>query len=210
MKTKVKTKRIAAIIAALTVASMGTCWAQEADTNATTVAYWKFGGAADIALSPTGVGISDLATNAGQGIAEPGTGAAPAAVQDLWFEGVLASELDFTNIVPPASMFNGGGYFSAGPGSWDCGANQFPAAMGSLLCDNSTYGFAFDGPSFTFEMFFKSDTTNDAVVGTELQTLIFDHWGSTYCFLYLNDGASDTNNIGSLRFEGWNEAEFPD
>jgi len=161
MKTKIKHLKTAALAAVL-LGGMGLVQAQEADTNATTVAYWKMSGANSIALSPSGNGISDLATNTGQGITPPGTGLAPATVQDLWFQGPMASAPTFTSSTPPSSMFNANGYFNAGSASWDCGVDELGLG-GTLTCDNTTYGNAFNGPNFTFEVFFKSDTTNDSI-----------------------------------------------
>jgi hypothetical protein len=207
MKTKIKHLKTAALAAVL-LGGMGLVQAQEADTNATTVAYWKMSGANSIALSPSGNGISDLATNTGQGITPPGTGLAPATVQDLWFQGPMASAPTFTSSTPPSSMFNANGYFNAGSASWDCGVDELGLG-GTLTCDNTTYGNAFNGPNFTFEVFFKSDTTNDPVEGTVQQYLIFDHHQSAYAFVDLNDNAAnDTNQIGGIRFWSWNVAVF--
>ncbi|MDR3377230.1 MAG: LamG domain-containing protein [Verrucomicrobiae bacterium] len=209
MKTKNKPLMTVAIAAGLIIGGIGVAQAVESDTNATTVAYWKFSGVESIPLSPSGNGILDLATNAGQGITPPGTGLAPATVQDLWFQGPLASSPTITSTVPPSSMFNANDYFSAGSGSWDCGADEFSGAGGTLTCDNTTYGNAFNGPDFTFEVYFKSDTTNDPTLGTQQQYLIFDHHQSAYAFIDLNDNAgSDTNQIGGIRFWSWNVAVF--
>lgn len=211
MKPKIKIYKNAALAAALVLGGMGTAQAQEADTNSTTIAYWKFGGSASVPLSPSGIGVLDLATNAGQGIPLPGTGLAPASVQDIWFQGPFAASPTFTAQVPPASMLNASGYFNAGTGSWDCGNDLYTGGgtAGSVICDNTTYGNAFNGPNFTWEVFFKSDTTNDPVVGTQQQYLIFDHHLSAYAFIDINDNAaSDTNQIGGLRFWSWNVAVF--
>ncbi len=209
MKTKIKPLKIAAISAGLILSGTGIVQALEADTNATTVAYWKFGAVNSIALSPSGNGILDLATNTGQGITPPGTGLAPATVQDLWYQGPMAGSLTFSSAAPPSSMFNANNYFTAGPGSWDCGADEYSGPGGSLTCDNTTYGNAFNGPNFTFEIYFKSDTTNDPNLGTQQQYLIFDHHQSAYAFVDLNDNAAnDTNQIGGIRFWSWNVAVF--
>jgi len=152
----------------------------------------------------------DLATNVGQGVI-PGT--VPGVLvseQDLWVQGPLAANPPtFSTSVPPASMFNANNYFNAGGASWDCGADQYPTTIGSLICDNITYGNNFNGPDFTWEVYFKSDTTNDPVTGTQVQSIIFDHHQSAYAFVYLNDNANnDTNQIGSIRFWSWNVAVF--
>ena len=199
--------KLAVLSVALVLSAMGAI-AQEADTNATTIAYWKLNGANNIALSPGGTGFLDLATNTGQGITPPGTGLAPATVQDLWFQGPMSASPTFSSAVPPASLFNANNYFNAGSGSWDCGIDEGTVG-GTLTCDNTTYGNAFNGPDFTFEVFFKSDTTNDPVTGTQQQYLIFDHHQSAYAFVDLNDNAAnDTNQIGGLRFWSWNVAVF--
>jgi hypothetical protein len=208
MKINIKKINTALLSAALLLCGMAAALAQEADTNATTVAYWKFNAANNIALSPGGTGFLDLATNAGQGITPPGTGLAPATVQDLWFQGPMASSPTFSNAVPPTSMFNPNNYFSAGSASWDCGYDEINVG-GTLTCDNTTYGNAFNGPDFTFEIYFKSDTTNDPVTGTQQQYLIFDHHQSAYAFVDLNDNAAnDTNQIGGIRFWSYNVAVF--
>jgi hypothetical protein len=208
MKINIKKINTALLSAALLLCGMGGVFAQEADTNATTVAYWKFNAANNIALSPGGTGFLDLATNAGQGITPPGTGLAPATVQDLWFQGPLAASPTFSPAVPPSSMFNPNNYFNAGSASWDCGVDELGVG-GTLTCDNTTYGSAFNGPDFTFEVYFKSDTTNDPVTGTQQQYLIFDHHQSAYAFVDLNDNAAnDTNQIGGIRFWSYNVAVF--
>jgi len=204
---KMKNIKLAVLSAAL-VLSAGGAIALEADTNATTIAYWKLNAANTIALSPGGTGILDLATNTGQGITPPGTGLAPATVQDLWFQGAMAAAPTFTSSAPPSSMFNTSGYFSPAPASWNCGIDE-NGAGGTLTCDNLTYGNAFNGPDFTWECYFKSDTTNDPVTGTQSQFLIFDHHNSAYAFVNINDNANnDTNQIGSIRFWSWNVAVF--
>ncbi|MGA2247779.1 MAG: LamG-like jellyroll fold domain-containing protein [Verrucomicrobiota bacterium] len=209
MNTKIKPLKMAAIAAGLVLGGIGVAQALEADTNATTVAYWKFGAVDTIPLSPSGVGILDLATNPGQGTVAGTVSGVPLSVQDLWFQGPLAADPTFSSDVPPASMFNANNYFNPGTGSWDCGADQYPGTTGSLICDNATYGDSFNGPNFTFEIYFRSDTTNDPTTGTQVQSIIFDHHQSAYAFLYLNDNASnDTNDIGSLRFWSWNVAVF--
>src|SRR5271165_7306245 len=124
---KMKTIKLV-ILSTAFILSAGGVIAQEADTNATTIAYWKLSTAyTNVPLSPGGSGSLDLATNAGQGITPPGTGLAPATVQDLWFQGNLATAPTFTSQVPPAAMFNANNYFSAGTGSWDCGYDELNA-----------------------------------------------------------------------------------
>jgi hypothetical protein len=204
---KIKNIKLAVLSAAL-VLSAGGAIALEADTNATTIAYWKLPAANSIALSPSGNGILDLATNTGQGITPPGTGLAPATVQDLWFQGPMAAAPTFSSSAPPSSMFNTSGYFSPAPASWNCGVDELGLG-GTLTCDNTTYGNAFNGPDFTWECYFKSDTTNDPVTGTQSQFLIFDHHQSAYAFINLNDNANnDTNQIGCIRFWSYNGAVF--
>ncbi len=209
MKTKSKHLKTAALAATLILGGIGVVQASEADTNATTVAYWKLGGVDGIALSPSGNGILDLATNTGQGTIAGTVSGVPLSVQDLWFQGPLAASPTFAGTVPPSSMFNANNYFSAGADSWDCGADLFSGPGGSLVCDNLTYGNNFNGPDFTWEAYFKSDTTNAAVASSDpAQFLIFDHHQSAYAFVSLNDNLGDTNNIGSIRFWSWNVAVF--
>lgn len=208
MKTKVKYLNATALAVALILGGAGIVQADEEDTNATTVAYWKLGALATVPENSLfGSGILDLATNVGQGTLA-NTSIVPASVQNLWFQGPLASNPTFSSSVPPTSMFNANNYFTTGSGSWDCGADQYPSARGSLVCDNTTYGNSFNGPDFTWEMYFKSDTTNDPVTGLANQCLIFDHHQSAYAFLFLNSNTDNTNNIGSLVFWGWNVAVF--
>jgi hypothetical protein len=210
MKIKLKEIKVAAMAAAFILGGMAVVQADEEDTNATTIAYWKLSPVDSIALSPSGSGFLDLATNAGQGITPPGTGLAPATVQDLWFQGPLAAAPTISADAPPASMFNSNNYFKPGTGSWDVGADEYSGPGGSLTCDNVTYGNAFNGPNFTMECFFKSDTTNDPTTGLITQSIIFDHHQSAYCFVYLNDptGVSTNDQIGSIRFWSWNVAVF--
>jgi hypothetical protein len=111
MKMKPKNMGTAFIAGLFILGGMDTLIAQEADTNATTVAYWKLSGASSIPENPvTGVGIPDLATNAGQGTLANAS-IVPASVQNLWFEGSLASAPTFVSDVPPTSMFNANNYF---------------------------------------------------------------------------------------------------
>jgi hypothetical protein len=209
MKTKTQLKT-AAMIAGLALATMGVLQAQEADTNATTVAYWKLNAASAISENPiTGVGIPDLATNVGQGTLGD-AGVAPVSVDNLWALGPMAGSMTFSAIVPPGSLFNGSGYFSAGSGSWDVGADEYSGSGGELSCDNTAYGAEFNAPSFTQEIIFKTDYTNDPTLGTVKQTLIWNHRNSAYAELQLNESAdSNTNDIGSLLFWGWNVVDFP-
>ncbi len=208
MKSNVRIKQTAALAAVLCASAAGVAFAQESDTNATTVAYWKLGAAATVPLSPSGNGILDLATNAGQGTIPGTVSGVPVSVQDLWFQGPVGNSQTYVTDVPPASLFNGNNYFNAGSGSWDCGADLYSGPGGSLTCDNTTYGNNFNGPDFTWEIYFKSDTANDPTTGNQTQFLIFDHHQSAYAFLSLNDNSGDTNNIGSIRFWSWNVAVF--
>ena len=209
MKLKIKNTNAVLLSAALLMSGSWVASALEADTNATTVAYWKLGGINSIALSPSGNGILDLATNTGQGTIAGTVAGVPLSIQDMWFQGPLASSPTFSSLTPPISMFNGNNYFTAGSGSWDSGADLFSGPGGSLVCDNLTYGNNFNGPNFTWEAYFKSDTTNAPVLSTDsAQFLIFDHHQSAYAFVSLNDNPGDTNNIGSIRFWSWNVAVF--
>jgi Concanavalin A-like lectin/glucanases superfamily len=210
MKTKIHTLKSIALTAALVLNLGGIAIAQEEDTNATTVAYWKFSGATSIAENPvTGVGIPDLATNIGQGVLI-GSGAVPASVDNLWILGPISSSPTFSSTVPPASLFNADNYFNAGPASWDCGADEYSGSGGEVDCDNGTYGNEFDTPSFTEEVVFKTDYTNDATLGTVKQTLVWNHQSSSYGEIQLNESATEnTNDIGCLLFWGWNVVDFP-
>jgi len=207
MKAHLNNLKTGAIIVACLLGAAAGALAQEADTNATTVAYWKLGGATPIAENGDALGVLDLATNVGQGVVS-NSGLVPPSVQNLWFQGPMAASPTFSSAAPPASMFNANNYFDPGTGSWDCGADEYSGPGGSLICDNTTYGNSFNGPDFTFEILFKSDSTNDPSTGTNTQALIFDHHQSAYAFIYLNDTPTDTNNIGSIRFWSWNVAVF--
>ena len=198
-----------AIAAALILSGVGTVRAQEADTNATTVAYWKFGGTAAVPENAaTGVGILDLATNAGQGVL---TGTAPvaASVENLWVLGPMAASPTFSNVVPPASLFNPNNYFNGGSASWDVGADEYAGPGGEMDCDNGAYGNEFDTPSFTEEVIFKTDYSNDPTLGTVKQTLVWNHQNSAFCHLQINEStAGNPADIGSLLFWSWNVQAF--
>lgn len=76
---------MAVLAVALIMGAVRVTVAQEEDTNATTVAYWKLG---ITNANPYNVtytyGVPDLATNVGQGIHQGTNSAIPASVQDLW------------------------------------------------------------------------------------------------------------------------------
>jgi len=210
MKAQKRTTKLAAVAAALLLGAIGYAQAQEEDTNITTVAYWKL---ANTNTDPNnvifGLGIPDLATNTGQGVV-PGIDGlpVPVSVQNLWVLGNAASAWVNSSAVPPTSMFNPSGYFNAGTGSFDSGATM--TGGGELSCDNLAYGNNFNEPNFTEECFFKTDYTNDPVLGTQKQTLFWEHKFSNYGVLQLNESAAgNTNDIGSLLFWGWNVVNFP-
>jgi hypothetical protein len=98
-------------------------------------------------------------------------------------------------------MFNAG--HTPGINSWDAGANMFDA--GEVFFPPDVYGDELRVPSFTEEVYFKSDAES-----TAKQTLIWNHRNSAYAQLQINESAdSDTNDIGSLLFWGWDGQNFP-
>ena len=207
---KRKTIKLIVLAAALIGAAIPVAWANEQDTNLTTVAYWKFNTLSPIPENPvTGVGFLDLATNVGQGTVL-GSGVVPPSVQNLWVLGPISGNPTFSAILPPSAIFSANDDFNPGSASWDCGADEYSGAGGEVDCDNVTYGTNFDTPSFTEEVFFKTDYTNDPTMGTVKQTLIWNHQSSAYGEIQLNESASvNTNDIGSLLFWGWNVVDYP-
>jgi hypothetical protein len=206
----------AAFAVGLVLGGIGVAQALEEDTNLTTVAYWKL---AITNANPYNVaytiGVPDLATNVGQGIHQGTNSAIPASVQDLWALGPMAGTMTFPADVPPAVMFNTINYYNAGSASWDCGADEFSGAGGELSCDSYTYGTNWDGPSFTEEVFFKTDYigSNNPSMDTIKQTLIWNHRSSAYAQLQLNEQGNGNMPAGvvpgSLLFWGWNVVDFP-
>jgi len=87
----------------------------------------------------------------------PGTGLAPATVQDLWYQGAMAAAPTFTSSAPQAPCLIRA-LFQPCARLLDCGIDE-GGPGGTLTCDNITYGNAFNGPDFTWECYFKSDTT---------------------------------------------------
>lgn len=127
----------------------------------------------------------------------------------------MAGIMTFPSDVPPASMFNTINYYNAGSKSWDCGADEFSGPNGELSCDSYTYGTNWDGPSFTEEVFFKTDYigSNTPSMDTVKQTLIWNHRTSAYAQLQLNEQGNGNMPAGvvpgSLLFWGWNVVDFP-
>ena len=202
MKTYSRIQKTAAMAAALYLGAVGGARALPTDTNATTVAYWQLGATIADAIAPDGESFADLGTNTG-------TGTMTGGLPNLWVLGPLAANPTFANAVPPGSLLNSSGYYQAGPASWDAGADLYSGAGGEVECDNTTYGDIFNAPSFTEEVIFKTDYTNDPTLGTVKQTLVWNHQNSAYCHLQLNESASgNTNDIGSLLFWGWNVQNY--
>jgi hypothetical protein len=186
--------KMAVFSAALILGVMQVALAQEEDTNATTIAYWKFNGLSTNIPYASGLttnGIPDLATNVGQGTLTGAATDVPASVDDLYVSGQLATDMAFVADAPPASMFNSiynGGY-NGGGASWNAAHN--PSESGQVLYPQDQFGNEFVGPSFTEEIFFKSA----AETGVK-QTLLWNHQGSAYCFLQINEDG----NTGDLTF----------
>src|SRR5579884_3535710 len=151
--------KMAVLSAALILSTMQVALAQEEDTNATTIAYWKFNGLSTNIPYASGLttnGIPDLATNLGQGTLTGAATGVPASVDDLYVSGQLGTDMVFVADAPPASMFNSvynGGY-NGGGASWDASKN--PTETGQVLYPQDQFGNEFVGPSFTEEIFFKS------------------------------------------------------
>jgi hypothetical protein len=203
MNTRIRGMNITAMAAALILCGTGGLQSHAADTNATTVAYWQLDGAVADPNSPSGFSIPDLGTNAGQGTLS-------GAVPNLWILGPINGNPTFSSEVPPSSLFNADNYFNAGSASWNVGADEFSGSGAEIDCDNSAYGEIFDTPSFTEEVIFKTDYTNDPSLGIIKQTLIWNHQSSAYGELQLNETSNGTNvDMGSLLFWGWNVVNFP-
>jgi hypothetical protein len=192
-----------AMAAALILGGIGGHQANAADTNATTVAYWQLDTTIADTNSSSGVSIPDLATNVGQGTL---TGALP----NLWVLGAISGSPTFSSALPPALLFNSNSNFNAGSASWNVGADEFSGPGAELDCDNIAYGTLFDAPSFTEEVIFKTDYTNDPALGIVKQTLIWNHQNSAYGELQLNETSNGTNvDMGSLLFWAWNVVNYP-
>lgn len=182
----------ALLIAGLVVLNeAGSLRAQEADTNITTVAYWKMNQLSANIPSSTGLtnGIPDLATNPGQGVL---TGSAPAsaAEDDLYVDGQIQTNFQIVPDAPPASLFNRG--FDGGGASWNAAHNA--GESGFVLFPQDQFGNEFAGPSFTEEIIFKS-----ASPSASKQTLIWNHQSSAYAHLQINEDG----NTGDLTFWGY-------
>ena len=192
MKT-IKTILAAAVIA-VGVGAVAT--AQEADTNLTTIAYWKFDQWSTNIPNGTGLthGIADSATNTGQGVLT-GSATAPASEEDLYVWGAMENNFQIVGSTPPASMFNRG--FNGGTGSWNSANNLNDG--GQAFYPQDQFGNEFAGPSFTEEVIFKS-----AVQSGIKQTLIWNHQSSAYAHVQLNEDG----DTGSLLFWGWDGANI--
>ena len=192
-------------MAATLLGAVGIAMADEEDTSTNTVAYWKFGGTSPVAESISGIGILDLATNLGQGISN-GTASTlgiPASVDNLEAIGPV---MTFPNDVPPSAMFHAG--FTGGTASWDAGVDVPNGSQ--IYADPTVSGNEWITPSYTEEIIFKTDYTNDPSLGTVKQTLFWNHQTSAYGELQLNESAAgNPNDIGSLLFWGWNVVTFP-
>jgi hypothetical protein len=204
MKIKSKNAIGAIFSAILLVGAAGVAFANQPDPSTNTVAYWKFGNTSAL-VEYSGVGFLDLATNVGQGMSN-GTAATfgiPASVDNLNAIGPVTT---FSSDVPPSSMFNAS--FSASSASWDAGVDVPNGA--EVYADPNVCGNDWIPQSFTEEIIFKTDYTNDLTLGAVKQTLFWNHQTSAYGELQLNESAAgNTNDIGSLLFWGWNVITFP-
>ena len=196
MKNQIKKSGIAILAIAALSGWTGVARAQEADTNATTIAYWKMNQWSTNIPVGTDLthGIADLATNAGQGILTGGA-AAPASVEDLYVWGAMENNFQIVADAPPASMFNRG--FDGGGGSWNSANNLGDG--GQMFFPQDQFGNEFAGPSFTEEIFFKSAMQS----GTK-QTLIWNHQSSAYAHVQLNENG----DTGDITFWGWDGANI--
>src|SRR5690242_1667157 len=195
MKTQLKT---AAVIAGLALVTMGVLQAQEADTNITTIAYWKFNKWSTNIPVGTGLthGIADLATNTGQGVLTGGA-TAPASEEDLYVWGAMENNFQIVGSAPPASMFNRG--FDGGGGSWNSANNLGDG--GQAFYPQDQFGNEFSStlnPSFTEEVFFKS-----SVQSSVRQALIWNHDSSAYAHIELNEDG-DTGDLTFWGYDGSN------
>jgi hypothetical protein len=191
MKIQSKTLGIAVLAIAALSGTTGIVRAQEADTNLTTIAYWKMNLLSTnipFAGGPT-VGIPDLATNVGQGVLA-GNAPASASEDDLYVWGAIQGTFNITNDAPPASLFNRG--FNGGGASWNSAANL--GQGGQVFFPQDQFGNEFAGPSFTEEIIFKSTGPSSVK-----QTLIWNHQSSAYVNLQVNEDG----NTGDLTFWGY-------
>jgi hypothetical protein len=206
MNNRIKRTLVAGAMIALTLGGGEALFAQaDTDTNSTTISYWQMNGLATLNENPiTGVGILDLATNTGQGVlnGSASSSGVAAPVDNLWVSGqTLPGDMVFIGSVPPTSMFKPG--HTPGLNSWDAGANMFDA--GEVFFPPDVYGDELRVPSFTEEVYFKSDAES-----TTKQTLIWNHHNSAYAQLQINESAdSNPDDAGSLLFWGWDGQNFP-
>jgi len=199
MKTKVKYLNAAALAATLILGGASVIQADEEDASTNTIAYWKFGGTSPVVESISGVGISDLATNVGQGMSN-GTASTFGILSSVDNLTAIGPVVTFPNDVPPSGMFNTG--FNAGIASWDAGVDLPNNA--EVYADPTVSGNEWIPPSFTEEIIFKTDTANDPTLGTVKQTLLWNHQTSAYAHLQLNESANwNPDDVGSLLFWGW-------
>ncbi|MFZ0828433.1 MAG: LamG-like jellyroll fold domain-containing protein [Verrucomicrobiia bacterium] len=205
MKIKTTKTKAAILSAALVLGAIGIAFADEQDPSTNTVAYWKFSGTSAVVESLSGVGILDLATNVGQGTLN-GSASNYNVLPSVDNLIAIGPVVTFPNDVPPAGMFHAA--FNAGSASWDAGVD---VPNGSeVYSDPTVSGNEWITPSFTEEVFFKTDYTNDPTLGTVKQTLIWNHQTSAYAEIQLNESAAgNTNDIGSLLFWAWNVVTFP-
>jgi hypothetical protein len=196
MKAQSKTTATAVMAAVLFIGAAGVARAQ-ADTNATTIAYWKFNQWSTNIPFGTGLthGILDLATNTGQGVLTGGAVAAPASEDDLYVWGAMETDFQFAGQAPPGSMFNHG--YDGGGASWDSAQNLNEG--GQVFYPQDQFGNEFAGPSFTEEIFFKS-----AIQSNVKQTLIWNHQSSAYAILQVNEDG----DTGDLTFWGYDGSNF--
>jgi hypothetical protein len=195
----VKTIRIAAAVASVLLSGAVSLCAQSADTNLTTIAYWKFDQWSTNIPNGTGLthGIADLATNTGQGVLT-GNATAPASEEDLYVWGQMETDFQIVTDAPPASMFNRG--YDGGGASWNSAHNL--SEGGQAFYPQDQFGNEFpstNNPSFTEEIFFKSATQTSA-----RQTLIWNHQSSAYAHIELNEDG----DTGDLTFWGWDGANI--
>jgi hypothetical protein len=195
MKIKMKIIKTAMLSVAFVLTGISVVLAQEADTNLTTIAYWQFNNENTTPPELSGEpAILDLATNVGQGVLNGSASNynVSASVDNLVVEGPLGGNMVFSNVVPPSSMFNPAYSYKPGTASWDAG--QIPG--GDVAFPYDVYGNELSTPSYTAEIYFKSDATNSAK-----QTLIFNHHTSAYCILQINEDG-DTGDLTFFSYNG--------
>jgi hypothetical protein len=195
LKNTTSSLRKAALAAALCLSAVGAGFAQSADTNLTTIAYWKMNQWSTNIPVGTGLthGIADLATNVGQG-SFTGGATATAAEEDLYVWGPMENNFQILPTVPPLSMFNPG--FDNGGGSWNSAHNLGDG--GAMFYPQDQFGNEFtsnNAGGLTIEVLFKSATQSGVK-----QTLIWNFQGSAYTHLQLNEDG----DTGSLLFWGYN------